>query len=110
MYLLIINFVRVLIVYFQNIVYYNKFHYQLRKNCTYLLHSMDIAITVYTFFLYMNLHIAELFIPHFVNASTDTVSYAVRDLNILTKGEVAFWQLKNKFLKLLLNLKHFANF
>ena len=37
----------------------------------------------------MNLHIPELFIPHFLNASTDTVSYAVRDLNFLTKGKGA---------------------
>ena len=37
----------------------------------------------------MNLHVPVLFIPHFLNASTDTVSYAVRDQNVLRKGEGA---------------------
>ena len=45
------------------------------------------AITVYTFVPVQ--HIPMLFILHFLNASTDTVSYAVRDQNILTKEEGA---------------------
>ena len=46
------------------------------------------AITVYTFVtLYMNLHVPVLFIPHFLNASTDTVSYAVRDQKYFRERE-----------------------
>ena len=93
-YLLSINFVRVLIVYFQKyrvFVYCNKFHCQLRKNCTYLLqvHSMHVKLHYILLLLYMNLHVPVLFIPHVLNASTDTVSYAVRDQNVLRDGEGA---------------------
>ena len=37
----------------------------------------------------MNLHVPVLFIPHFLNASTDTVSYAVCDQKFLREGEGA---------------------
>ena len=83
-YLLTINFVRVLnrvSSKYRVFVYNNKFHCQLRKNCTYLLHSMHVQLQYILFILYMNLHIPVLFIPHFLNASADTVSYAVSDQN-----------------------------
>ena len=73
--LLTINFVRVLIVYFQNIVYSCitiNFHCQLRKNYTYLLHSMHVQLQYILLLLYKNLHVPVLFIQHFLNASTDT--------------------------------------
>ena len=38
---------------------------------------------------YMKLHVPVQFIPHVLNASTDTVSYAVRDQNVLREGEGA---------------------
>ena len=37
----------------------------------------------------MNLPVPVLFIPHFLNASTDTVSYAVGDQNFLGRGKGA---------------------
>ena len=37
----------------------------------------------------MNLHVPVLFFPHFLNASTDRVSYAVRDQNVLREEEGA---------------------
>ena len=37
--------------------------------------------------LHINFHVPVLFIPHFLNASTDIVSYAVRDQNVLREGE-----------------------
>ena len=62
-------------------VYYNKFHCQLRKNCTYLLHSMHVKLQYILLLLHMNLHVPVLLIPHILNANTDTVSYVVRDQN-----------------------------
>ena len=35
----------------------------------------------------MNLHLPVLYIPHVLNVSTDTVSYAILDHNFLTEGE-----------------------
>ena len=35
----------------------------------------------------MNLHVPVLFISHFLNARTDTVSYAVRDQNFSREGK-----------------------
>ena len=96
-YLLTINLVRVLIVHFQNIVYscitinftisYVKIAHIYYIPCT-------LQLQYILLFLYMNLHIPELFIPHFLNASTDTVSYAVCDLNFLTKGKGAWGPLR----------------
>ena len=48
---------------------------------------MHVQLQYILLFLFMNLHIPVLLIFHFLNASTDTVSYAVRDQNFLTKGE-----------------------
>ena len=47
------------------------------------------AITVYTFVSFMNLHVLCTCAVYstFLNASTDTVSYAVRDQNFFRKGE-----------------------
>ena len=45
----------------------------------------------------MNLHVPVLFIPHFLNASTDIVSYAVLDQNILREGKGAKPGHKNFF-------------
>ena len=66
-YLLTINFVRVLIVYFQNIVY-SCITINFTISYVIIAHTYYIpvrAITVYTFVPYMNLHITVLFIPHF---------------------------------------------
>ena len=89
LYLLSINFVRVLIVYFQNIVYscitinFTVSYVKIALIITF--HAGE--ITIYTLLLYMNLHVPVLFIPHVLNANTDTLSYAVRDQNFLREGK-----------------------
>ena len=35
----------------------------------------------------MNVHVPVLFIPHFLNVSTDTVSYAALDQNFFREGK-----------------------
>ena len=71
-YLLTINFVRVLIVYFQNIVYscivinfnvsYVKIAHTVNK---FILHSVQVQLQYILLLLCMNLHIPLLFISHF---------------------------------------------
>ena len=70
-----INFVCVLIVYFQNIVYSCitiNFTLSYVKIAQILLHSMQVQLYEYTLvttvYSYMNLHVTVLFIPLFVNA------------------------------------------
>ena len=107
-YLLSIKFVRVLIVYFQNIVYscitinftisYVKIAHIYPCTCKYS--------TVYTtYFCYFILPVPVLFIPHFLNASTDTVSTAVGDQNFFRerKGQ-------NPVMKILLITGIICNF
>ena len=48
---------------------------------------MHVQLKYIILLLYINLHVPLLFIPHFQNASTDKVSYAVRDQNFLREGE-----------------------
>ena len=48
---------------------------------------MHVQLQYILLLLYMNLNVSVLFIPHFLNASTDTVSYAVRDQNCLGRGK-----------------------
>ena len=50
---------------------------------------MHVQVQYILLLLYMNLHVPVLFIPHFLNASTDTVSYVVGEQNILREGEGA---------------------
>ena len=85
-YLLSINFARVLIVYFQNIVYsfitinftvsYVKISHIYMK-----LHARE--ITAYTFVTSYEFACTRAVYSTFLNASTDTVSIAVRDQNCL---------------------------
>ena len=69
-YLLSINFVRVLIVYFQNIVYscitinFTISYVQI-AHIYYIPCTCNYSIRVYFCYFYMNLHIPLLFIPHF---------------------------------------------
>ena len=50
---------------------------------------MHVKLQYILLLLHMNLHVPVLFIPHFLNPSRDTVSYAVRDQNVLREGEGA---------------------
>ena len=44
---------------------------------------MHVQLQYILLLLYMNLHVPVLFIPQFLNASSDTVSYAICDQNVL---------------------------
>ena len=48
---------------------------------------MHVQLQYIFLLLYMNLHVPVLFISQFLNAMTDTVLYAVRNQNLLRKGE-----------------------
>ena len=50
---------------------------------------MHVKLKYILLLLHMNLHVPVLFIQHFLNASTDTVSYAIRDQTFLREGEGA---------------------
>ena len=68
-------------MYFQNIVYscITINFTILRKNGTFItLHARAITVTVQyiLLLLYMNLHLPVLFIPHFLNESTDTAIFS----------------------------------
>ena len=105
-YLLTINFVRVLIVYFQNIVYYNKLHYQLRKMCTYLLHSMHVQFysIYFCYFIWICIYLCCLF--HIFKCEYRyTVSHAARDQNFLGRGKR-----ENPVMKILLMTGIICNF
>ena len=47
---------------------------------------MHVQLQYIILLLYMNLHVPVLFISHFLNASKDTVSCAVRDQNFFKGG------------------------
>ena len=100
-YLLTINFVRVFSKY-RVFVYYNKFHYQLRTNCTYLsiLHSMHMQLQ-YKLLLLCTCAVYSTFL----NTSTDTVSYAVSEQIFSGRGKG-----QNPVIKTLLTTGIICNF
>ena len=58
--ILICSCINCVILKYRVFVYYNKFHCQLRKICTYLLHSMHEQLQYILLLLYMNLHVQYL--------------------------------------------------
>ena len=83
MYLLTINFVRVFSKY-RVFVYYNKFHYQLRTNCTFYYIPCTCNYSIYfCYFIWICMYLCGVF--HIFKC--EYRSYAVRDQNVLREGE-----------------------
>ena len=115
-YLLTINFVCVLIIYFKNILYsciiinFTISYVKIAHTHIYLINSMHVLTckysTVYTtYFCYLLLPVLMLFSLHFVYKNTDTVSYAIGDKNVLEyrKGQ-------NPVIKIMLIINVICNF
>ena len=111
-YLLTISFVRVLIVYFKNIVYscitinftisYVKLHIFITFHAVQLQYILLLLIWIYT--LYEFACTCAVY-STFLNASTDTISYAVGDQIFLGRGKG-----ENPVMKILLKTGIICNF